>query len=273
MLSMAAAIAFTSLQTQAGYVDITVNDGSPSSNYGTDPRAGLGESGEVEAGCVSNASWDLRAMAFDINTNELVVVSGFNPLTTNDGIAFGDIFIDINNSFTVPNRPSNTNGFLTYFNSAVGYEYAINLIDPATGSLSYNIVALGGASTLQSGKYAQNALSDPAVLIASSADTLLSSGLFSITQKTDAQVLADLGINVGTNGGTNYVLTFDLSAVSLANGATFRLTETCGNDLLVGQLAATSVTPVPETSTWVMAFLAVGAVVFVARRNREKACI
>ena len=253
---------------QAGYVDITVNDGAPSSNYGTDPRAGINESGEVTANCVADASWDLRAMAFDIHTNKLMVVSGFNPLALNEGIGIGDIFIDTNNSFTVPSRPNVGNGYFTYSNSGAGYEYAINLIDPSNGSLSYNIAALSGASTLQSTGYSQNASSDPAQLLASGADTILSSGVFNLTTKTDAQVLADLGINVGTNGGTNYVFTFDLSAVSLANGATFRLTETCGNDLLVGHLAAgVAVAAVPETSTWVMGVLAIGIVIFIVRRN------
>jgi hypothetical protein len=259
--------AMTSHSVRAGSVDITVNDGSPSSNYGTDPRAGIGESGEVERNCTANASWDLRAMAFDLTTHKLTVVSGFNPLTLNDGIGIGDVFIDINNSFTTPSRPNLGNGYFNYSNSAVGYEYAIDLIDPSNGGLGYNIVALSAGSTLQSGGYTQNALSDPARLVATNADNILASGVFSVTTKSDARVLADLGINVGTNGGTNFVFSFDLSAVSLANGATFRLTETCGNDLLVGQLSASSVAAVPETSTWVMGFLALGAVVVMVRRK------
>lgn len=264
------ALSVTGLEMKAGYVDITVADGSPSSNYGSDPRAGVGESGEVEKNCTSNASWDLRAMAFDLTTNKLMIVSGFNPLALNDGIGIGDVFIDINNSITVPSRPSGSNGYFTYANSAVGYEYAIDLIDAASGGLGYNIVALSSASTVRTGAYAQNAISDPATLVASGADTILSSGVFSVTTKTDAQVLADLGINVGHNGGTNYIFSFDLSAASLASGATFRLTETCGNDLLVGNLAP-SVAAVPETSTWVMGFLALGVVVVMVRRNASPA--
>jgi len=261
------ALAVLSLPGRADYVDITVNDGGPSSNYGTDPRAGINESGSVSANCVANASWDLRAIAFDVNTNKLMAVSGFNPLALNEGIGIGDIFIDTNKSYTVPSRPNNVgDGYFTYANSAAGYEYAIHLIDPSTGNLSYNIAALSGASILQSTGYTQNAFSDPAKLIASGADTILSGGLFNLTTKTDAQVLSDLGINIGTNGGSNYVFTFNLSGVSLTNGATFRLTTTCGNDLLVGQLAA-GVVAVPETSTWVMGFLALGAVVFMVRRN------
>jgi len=264
------ALALSNLSARASYVDITVNDGSSNAIYGSDPRAGINESGETEYNCVSNASWDLRAMAFDINTNKLMVVSGFNPMTTNDGIGIGDIFIDTNSSFVVPNRPSASNGYYNYLNSAVGYEYAIDLINAKNGGYGYNIVALSGASTLRSGEYAQNAISDPATLVASGADTILASGFFSLTTKTDAQVLADLGINVGTNGGTNYVFTFDLSGASLANGATFRLTQECGNDLLVGHLAAgVAVAAVPETSTWVMGFLALGTVGFMVRRNAK----
>ncbi|MEI6278945.1 MAG: hypothetical protein WCQ16_06130 [Verrucomicrobiae bacterium] len=269
MLCLVITLVFTSLNARAAYVDITVNDGAPSSNYGTDPRPGINESGQVAANCVADASWDLRAMAFDVNTNKLMVVSGFNPLALNEGIGIGDIFVDTNNSYTAPSRPSLGDGYFTYSNSTAGYEYAIHLIDPSNGKLSYNIAALSGASTLQSGGYTQNAASDPARLVPSGADTILSSGLFDLTTKTDAQVLADLGINIGTNGGTNYVFTFDLSAASLANGATFRLTETCGNDLLVGKLAASSVAAVPETSTWVMGFLALGAVLFMVRRNAK----
>ena len=263
------AAAMSNLPALAGYVDITVNDGIPSSNYGTDPRPGINESGSVAANCVADASWDLRAMAFDVSTNKLMVVSGFNPLALNEGIGIGDIFIDTNNSYKVPSRPAGVgDGYFNYANSSAGYEYAIHLIDPATGNLSYNIAALSGASVLQSTGYTQNALSDPARLVASGADKVLSSGLFNLTTKTDAQVLSDLGINIGTNGGTNYVFTFDLSAASLANGATFRLTEMCGNDLLVGHLAAgVAVAAVPETSTWVMGFLALGAVAFLVRRN------
>lgn len=248
----------------AGYVDITINDGSPSWTYGTDPRPGVGESGETEANTLNNPSWDLRAFAFDPGSSQLTVVSGFNPLSLNGGFGIGDIFIDNNNSFTVPSRPNPGNGYFDYVNSGVGYEYAVDLIDPSHGGLGYNVVALSGASILRSGEYAQNAISDPATLVASAADTILSSGLFAVTTKTDAQVFADLGINIGTNGGTNYIFSFNLSSVPLANGATFRLTQECGNDLLVGRA-------VPETSTWVMGFVALGAVALMLARRLQPA--
>jgi len=275
--------AFLSISTSyCGYVEITVNDGTPGSNFGTDPRPGIGESGQVTANCVANSSWDLRAMAFDVNTNSLMVVSGFNPLAKNFdqnvvGDILGDIFVDTNNSFTSPSRAAMgipaTDGHFSYANSTPGngFEYAIHLIDPSnsTGNnLRYNLVALGGASLLETGNYNQNASADPAFLIPSGADTIKSGGLSLVTTMSDAQVFANLGLNIGTNGGTNYVFTFDLSAASLASGATFRLTEECGNDLLVGHLAAgVAVAAVPETSTWVMGFLALGAVAFMVRRS------
>lgn len=280
------AMALSIFPARAGYVDITINDGSVAdtghadATYGSgDPRAGIHESGETEYNTTTNASWDLRAFAYDAATNHLMVVSGFdprtdqagsgvnNPLTGNNRIFVGDIFIDTINSFTLPVHGSNT--YISYPNSTVGFEYAINLTNPVGGlNFGYDVVHLGSTSTFQSGGYAQNAHSDPANLLAVGNGSIVSSGNFSVTEKTDAQVLADLGINVGTNGGTNYIFTFDLSAASLANGATFRLTETCGNDLLVGHIAAgVAVAAVPETSTWVMGFLALGAVVFMVRRN------
>jgi len=285
---LCALFAASAMNVRAAYVDITVNDGSVAgtghadSTYGSDPRAGIHESGETEYNTISNSSWDLRAFAYDSATNHLMVVSGFNPLTDQPGtgvinpltgnnrIFMGDIFIDTINSFTLPAHGSNT--YITYSNASVGFEYAINLTNPVGGlNFGYDVVQLGSTSTFQSGGYAQNAYSDPANLVSVGNGSIVSSGTFSVTQKTDAQVLADLGINVGTNGGTNYVFTFDLSAASLASGATFRLTETCGNDLLVGQLAASPVVAVPETSTWVMGFLALGAVVFLVRRNPQTA--
>lgn len=282
---LAVASAAFAISAHAGWVDITVNDGSvlatghADSTYGSgDPRSGIHESGETEWNTISSKDWDLRAFAYDAATNHLLVVSGFNPqtaqsgggapvnpLTGNNNIFIGDIFIDTINSFTLPSHGSNT--FLTYANSGVGFEYAIDLTDPVGGSLGYRLVQLGSTSTLQSGGYAQNAHSDPANLVSLGNGVVLSSGNFSISTLTDSQVLG-LGINVGTNGGPNYVYSFDLSAASLASGATFRLTETCGNDLLVGSLAP-SVAAVPETSTWVMGFLAVGAVGFLARRSKK----
>lgn len=275
---------------QAGYVDITINDGInsvPARTYkvkdgpatgstSSDPR-GIVESGEVEPPSESSAIWDLRAFAFD--SNHLMVVSGFNPLTDQPGsgssnplsgnnrIFLGDIFIDTINGFTIPAHGKT--GFIDYANANVGFEYAIDLTDPVGGiNFGYDVVQLGSTSRLQSGYFSQNAASDPANLMALGNGTVISSGNFSVTEMTDQQVNEDLKLNIGYNGGINYVFTFDLSAASLASGATFRLTQTCGNDLMVGHLdAGVAVAAVPETSTWVMGFLALGAVVFMVRRN------
>jgi len=287
---VAVTLALSICPVSASYVDITINDGSVAdtghadATYGSgDPRPGIHESGETEYNTTSNTSWDLRAFAYDATTNHLMVISGFNPLTDMEGtgavnpltgnnrIFLGDIFIDTINSFTLPVHGSNT--FTQYPNSAVGFEYAINLTDPVGGlNFGYDVVQLGSTSTFQSGSYAQNAHSDPANLIDVGNGSIISSGQFSVTTKTDAEVLADLGIDIGTNSGTkpNYIFSFDLSAASLASGATFRLTETCGNDLLVGHIApGVAVSSVPETSTWVMGFLALGAVVVMVRRNAK----
>ena len=300
------ALAAPNLPARAGYVEITVNDGGPiSAPYtvangdkvgqpASDPR-GINESGTVTAGCANNASWDLRSMVFDTTNNQLTIVSGFNPLKQNFdqnsvGDIIGDIFIDTNNSFTSPSRTSigipATDGTHQYSNSAagIGFEYAIHLNDPAhsvDGKLSYNLFALNSASQLLTTDYNQNSNSDPAFLAPSATDQIKFSGLSKVETMTDSDVRTIYGSNIGTNGGfndghtigpDNYVFTFDLSAASLASGATFRLTEQCGNDLLVGSLpAGVGAAAVPETGTWVMGFLALGAVAFMVRRNARRA--
>jgi hypothetical protein len=271
LVAIITAISLSSATTaSAQLIDITINDGSPSANYGSDPRPGIGESGETEAGTISNASWDMRAIAWDITTNKLTIVSGFNPLTTNDGFAIGDIFVDTNNSFTVPSRPNPANGYFTYANSLAGFEFAVDITGNSGGNLMYNIVALSGASTLVTGFYGQNAISDPASLLASPADTILASGgMSAVTTKTDAEVFTDLGINIGTNGGTNYIFSFDLTPIVgsfVDNGATFRLTQECGNDLLVGKLAPD--TAIPEPSTFLL--VAAAGTVCLTFRRRSK---
>ncbi|MEI6492195.1 MAG: hypothetical protein WCO94_06580 [Verrucomicrobiota bacterium] len=277
---LAATLVAFALPLRAGYVDITINDGSPdSAHFGTDTRVGsnniaVNEWGETEAGTINNNSWDLRAFSIDINARKLSFVSGFDPRLPldNAGVAIGDIFIDTTGGFS-PHTFSGSNPD-NYFNSAAGFEYAINLTNPSHGNLAFDVVSLSGDSVLRAAEYAVTQLSSPASLQNLGSGSILWSGNFSVATKTDAELLNDFGITYGTNGGTNWVTTFDLPAslfTAIApSGATFRLTEDCGNDLLVGYLApGVAVAPVPETSTWVMGFLALGAVGFMVRRNAK----
>jgi hypothetical protein len=261
-----AAVVF-STPAQASLVDITVSDGLIGKHYGsgTDPQ-GIGESGYVTVPAVASADWDLRASAFDGGTNQLTVVSGFNPLTKNNGFGLGDIFIDTNNAFTIPAPLSST------LNSAFGFEYAIDLINPWSPStpntISYQILSLAANTQFTLPAYGNThpelAKGAPVLVSNLGSGSVLSPGVLTstVTTMTDAQVLANLGLNIGNNGGTNYIFSFFLPDGLTDNGATFRLTQECGNDLMVGHVAA-----VPETSTWVMGFLAVGAVFYVARRR------
>ena len=271
ILSISAAVVVTSTVAQAGFVDITINDGNPNAGFfGTDLRpGGILEWGETEQGTVNNNSWDLRAFSFDINAGKLAFVSGFDPRVAQDGIGIGDVFVNTNG--TIPLHTFSGSNPDNYLNTAAGYEFAINLTNPSNGSLGYQVVELSAASVLRAATFAITQGSSPATLQASPGnETLISTGSFTVTTKTGAQLLSELGITVGTNGGTNYVTTFDLPSALLAaiapGGATFRLTQDCGNDLLVGHVGA--VAAVPETSTWVMGFLALGAVLTFARRRR-----
>jgi len=274
--------AVSALPVRAGYVDITANDGIIHHAYGQDPRVGIEESGSVSTPAINSADWDLRAFAFDPVKNELTVVSGFDPLKklggdNNSQFGLGDIFIDTNHSFNVPSPLLGNN-----LNSAFGFEYAIHLINPWSPSpttpntISYQVLSLAADTKFElpfyGDQYPELAKGAPALVSDLGSGSVLSPGLLTTTVSTlsDPQVFANLGLNIGTNGGTNYIFSFDLSGVSLANGATFRLTQECGNDLLVGQLGP-GVAAVPETSTWVMGFLALGAVVFMVRRNAKLA--
>lgn len=268
------ALAISSFTAKATLVDITANDGLQHNTYGSDPRAGIAESGSVTTPAINNSDWDLRAFAFDINANKLTVVSGFNPLQKLNNFGLGDIFIDTNNSFTIPS-PLSSN-----LNSAFGFELAIDLKDPwapaTPGQISYRVLSLTPDTQLQlpayGNSYPELAKGAPVLVSNLGSGSVVTPGFLTtnVITMTDSQVLNLLGLNIGTNGGTNYVFTFDLSSVSLYNGATFRLTEECGNDLMVGHLAA-GVAAVPETSTWVMGFLALGAVVFMVRRSAKLA--
>jgi len=274
-LAIFAVMTVASSVAQAASVDITVNDGNPNAAlFGTDLRpGGILEWGETEQGTVANNSWDLRAFSFDINSGKLAFVSGFDPRVAQDDIGIGDIFINTNGAIPLHTfSGSNPNDYL---NTAAGYEFAINLTNPSNGSLAYQVVELSPASVLRAATFAVTQASSPATLQAAPGnETVISSGNFTVTTKTGSELLTELGIVAGTNGGTNYVTTFDLPAALLAaiapGGATFRLTQDCGNDLLVGHVDP-SIAAVPETSTWVMGFLALGAVVLVARRKASLA--
>lgn len=237
--SLLLALALTSI-CPAALVDITVNDRQPGGVYGADPRPGISESGEVSPGCIASHIWDLRAMAFDPQACQLTIVSGFNPLTTTDGYAIGDLFIDTNGLISQPFRPA-LGGYYNYPNP--GYEYCLN-ISPATAStLSYSLTALTSASVVQTGYFAQNSASDPWALIESPADTPVFSRAAGVQIMTDNQVKSVLGIDVGQNGSPNFVWTMAITPgmFSPDNLTTFRLTEQCGNDLLVGQYQSSSV--------------------------------
>lgn len=289
LCTMFAAVAISNLTAKAALVDITVNDGLIHHNFGDDPRTGdISEYRSVSDPAVNTPVWDLRAFVFDTTTSQLTVVSGFNPLGKLDNFGLGDIFIDTNNSFTA------TFPLSSDLNSAFGFEYAIDLKNPwspaAPGQINYEVLSLSSDTQFQlpsyGNSYPELAKGAPVLVKDLGSGSSLSPGLLTTTLEPSLPPAVDLTMTAldlktkygvdftfnGTNSGEkNYVFTFDLSAISFVNGATFRLTQECGNDLLVGQLAASPVVAVPETSTWVMGFLALGAVVFLVRRNRQTA--
>ncbi len=235
---------------KSAMVDITINDNTPSSYYGNDPRIGVRESGEVSANSIADSSWDLRAMMFDVDTNHLLLVSGFNPLTTNDGYSIGDIFIDTNGSSSYTSRPNNEDGYFNYQNP--GFEGCINITGCVDGLLTYSLTTLATNSIVQSSFVSKNSASDPWKLVESGSDTVISTGTSSVELMSDNKIKRILGIDIGKNGGDNYVYWFDLSPIMTSitpttfSTVTFSQTESCGNDLIVGSYTNPGMTVVPE---------------------------
>ena len=263
----------------ADFKDVTVNDGGPNSFYGYDPRPGIGESGEVSANCVANPSWDLRAILWNEKASTLTFISGFDPLTTNDGFKIGDVFFDTNNAMTFPSRPVAADGYYIYKNP--GAELCLDITGAIGSSLTWDFKKLAADSQVQSSWYNQNGLSDPWALVSTSKDTLLYSGTSEVTRMTDAQIKAAFNVDIGNNGGMNSIWSFELdtsvltdqqqqsvsAAGSLMTGVTGYWTEQCGNDQAKFQLPASAV-PEPGSLAATACFL--GSALAIRFRPRGK---
>ena len=244
---------------KAAMIDITINDNTPSAYYGDDPRIGVRESGEVSANSTANSSWDLRAMMFDVDTNHLLLVSGFNPLTTNGGYSIGDIFIDTNGSASSTSRPNNKNGYFNYQNP--GFEGCINITGCVDGFLTYSLTTLATNSIVQSSYVSNNSASGPWKLVESNFDTVISTETSSVESMSDDKIRRILGIDIGKNGGDNYVYCFDLSPIMTSftpptfSTIIFSQTESCGNDFIVGSYTTPGSPIVPELKSSVSSLI------------------
>ena len=230
--------------------DITIDSGVLKAFYAGDPRQGLHEVGAVNFNCVANPSWDLMAMGFDYSNSHLYIVSGFNPLTTNDGYGFGSIFVK-NTDTPLIQRPVISDGYSTYVNP--GFAGCIDITGSTGNILNYNLVMMSPDSLVQSTYFAQNSASDPYKLISSSADKVTFTGTSTVEVMSAERIKSIIGIDVGREVGDNIsVFAFDLGSMVIpqsTSAITFSTTQGCGNDLLKGQLPAGSLSAIPEVTS------------------------
>lgn len=250
-------VVFANITVRA--VDITIHDRFVShSYYGSDPRVGVDEAGSVSPGAIANATWDLRALAFDPSTARITSIGGFNPLTVNQGFRMGDIFIDLDDDVGYVGRPA-TDGYYTRPNP--GFEYAIHLGAVQGGGVQYGIFELEDGSLVQTGYYHQFGAADPWAFLPNG-EKLISSGVAPVSVLSSLDVLSNYGADVG-NIGLNYVLSFSLPALTGKDFEAYQTLE-CLNDSMQGRYT------VPESgNTLLLGSVGVGAL-FCMRRFKRR---
>jgi hypothetical protein len=263
--------------------DITINNGQgtsasdysaiSASDTNADPRKGVYDLGYVNAGDVANKSWDLEAFGYTStpSTKSLTYVGGFDPLTQNQGVSLGDIFISPG-SVT---QPAGLKANSDYSNP--GYTYAIHItgVNLKTSTLTYSIYQLAVNTQLQTVEFTQNLDSDPYALDLSNLGgaKLLVSGLTAtVAEETGSQVDSLLNEQLFDTtsdkaSDSNYVVSFNITSLDLS-AFTASLTEQCGNDDLKGAFSA-PLTPLPEPSSWLMALLVLGTLAYLRLGRRE----
>jgi MYXO-CTERM domain-containing protein len=249
-------------KVQAGTygTDITIYDNAvgPTSgwwNQGSSP----GEDQETEynpttgQGTQTGQQWDLEA--FQQKKNILSIIGGFNFPT---GVTQGDKLyteplgaLFLRTGVAPPYGVGNTGGTGTALNSIWGYDYAITFaFNAASTGGTYTVWTPGDNAAVQlhntDGDTVGN-VSNPLTIVEGTWNTL-TTGTFTYTSGlTDAQ----LG-NEYLGGDHNVISGIDLSFLvtdpNLGNPLTFlHLTYGCGNDNLMGEIAASSV-PIPPSA-------------------------
>ena len=146
------------------------------------------EDQEVEPGMLVDQKWD--AEGFFQNGTELTFVGGFDYVNgvwdNGEFFGAGDLFIDINGDADFGNIHRAAGGDLETDNN-YGYEYVFD-IDWANGT--YDVYNMKPDSTTIMADVRQNEGSSPWQYDASdNNDTLITSGAFSVTEYTEAEIL------------------------------------------------------------------------------------
>lgn len=263
-LLISASLAISAIS--ASGVDITINDGQTKrKRYATDPRPGIDESGTTSFNTISNHDWDLKMWAYDDKTQILSYVGGFDIRYGYDGYVIGDIFFDTKQGVNDVPRPSNSNGYFNYTNP--GFEYAIAFTGFSGNNLTYNVYQLSSNSQVTTSFFKANHESDPYKLVIDNTLTLVDWGVAPVNYVPDALANISFNTNIGTNSasyGLNSLAQFNVSFLNNRNFDVY-LTQSCGNDLLVGSYS------VPEVAGLHGGAIVLGlCVAYVYKRRRTE---
>lgn len=251
------AAALTTLGQAALGVDITIFDqvtkvrtqsgskgwwGDTSSAVGVqhpDVR-GIAEDNETAPGTEIGQEWDLEA--FQLHGTTLSMIGGFNFMAGEDGLASGDIFIDVDGD-AVWGQAVGGGGTTVRGNSSFKFDYVIDLQQTLDKNLDSKVSSIGTKYTV----YKLDSTADQVVSVAVNGNAesnpwIYHSGGEAVTGHVNRDVVSGYYTGGeyagwGTNQ-THHMLQFDLSFLGdiVPNGTLFKFTMECGNDNLVGRV-------------------------------------
>jgi hypothetical protein len=247
---------------QLSAADVTLPDGFKDNLWSGGPLGPAGEDNEVEHNNQTGQNWDLEAFRWDGSSQTLYVVGGFDPFAGNSY----DGGVNPNRHSASDERWSLGDIWVT---TEAGTDYVLDLdrqmdLVPSVYGDSYmnldeqtkafDVYQVVDNNTIPVNYTQYNQQANPYAYLAGANETAIGSGNY--TEETYA-----LGSEY--SGSSHYVLAFDLSDFMDTFGGRFyvRLTEECGNDIMVGQ--------VPEPTTILMALTGLAGIGFGRRRMRK----
>lgn len=239
----------------AGNITIADENGSGTGWYGGQ------EDQEVEPGCLTGQAWDVEAFYLSGGlTGQLTLVSGFNLITGQQGVASGDIFIDLDGDAqygTGANAPA-VYGPNSVVNDTFGYDLVLDMDFAAGTYVAYDLTTSPALVQVANVTESINWMANPWRYV-SGGSAITSGSLAYATFANDAAAAAAGYVDV--TGGWHNAATVDLSWLYAYDPSqiTVHFTEGCGNDYVIGQAS------VPEPSTLVLIGLGLGGMIFRKR--------
>ena len=228
----------TKVRTASG-TKIWWGDGSNAAGVQHPDTRGIAEDNETEPNTAIGQEWDLEAM--QVNGTTLSLIGGFDFMAGHDGLASGDIFIDVDGD-AVWAEDIGGGSTAVKSNSMFKYDYVIDLQQTVNGSYDSTVSSIGTKYTV----YKIDETSDQVISVSVSGNAESNPWIYhSGGEAVAGHVNRDIA--VGTYTGTEYagwgsndthhMLQFDLGFLGgfVPDGTLFKFTMECGNDNLVGR--------------------------------------